>query len=249
MKKIVTGIVIGMVLSFSASALAGPIKQYLLTEVNYPVVVNGKEYKDANSPILSYQGSTYIPLAKIGELTGVQYKWNDEKKRVEIGHNPTTSAGYAPVNDYELKLRAQLAENAVIEKFQKEHQVDTVVEAPNPYGYKKLMDADDTELVIAKMENTTLPPKLSEGWMNEELVFKAARYDVSYKDKEKTIVVIGTSIATDPKKRELWTFKLPSDFAKDENGSTEVDGVKMKKYKGIIYFNIADLETIGVLNK
>ncbi|MBH0330131.1 hypothetical protein ABH14_10045 [Brevibacillus brevis] len=230
MKKIVTGIVIGMVLSFSASALAGPIKQYLLTEVNYPVVVNGKEYKDANSPILSYQGSTYIPLAKIGELTGVQYKWNDEKKRVEIGASEVTGgaltgATILPSTDYE------------------------VVEAPNPYGYKKLMDADDTELVIAKMENTALPPKLSEGWINEELIRKASYYSVSFKGKDKSTIVIGVTFATDPKEKEKWTFNVPSDFATSESGSTEVNGVKMKKYKGFIYFNIEDLETIGVLSK
>lgn len=231
MKKIVTGIVIGMVLSFSASALAGPIKQYLLTEVNYPVVVNGKEYKDANSPILSYQGSTYIPLAKIGELTGVQYKWNDEKKRVEIGSSEVTGgaltgATILPSTEYE------------------------VVEAPNPYGYKKLMDADDAQLVIAKVENTSLPPKLSEGWINEDLLRKASGdYSASYKRDDKSTLIIGNPSATDPKLRDIWTFKLPAEFVKVDNGSAEVGGVKLRKYKGFIYFNIEDLENIGVLSK
>jgi len=231
MKKIVAGIAIGMVLSFSASALAGPIKQYLLTEVNYPVVVNGKEYKDANSPILNYQGNTYIPLAKIGELTGVQYKWNDEKKRVEIGAAEATGgvltgATILPGTDY------------------------PIVEAPNPNGYKQLMDADDTQLVIAKMENSALPPKLSEGWMSEKLIRKATdEYSVSFKGDDNSTIVIGSTFATDPKEREKWTLKLPSDFAKSKDGSVEVDGVKMKKYKGFIYFNIADLENIGVLKK
>lgn len=230
MKKIVAGIAIGMVLSFSASALAGPIKQYLLTEVNYPVIVNGKEYKDAKNPILNYQGSTYIPLAKIGELTGVQYKWNDEKKRVEIGAAETTGgaltgATILPGTDY------------------------PIVEAPNPNGYKQLMDADDTQLVIAKFENEPLPPKLSEGWMSEDLVSEVSNYSVSFKGNDKATVIIGVTFATDPKKREQWTFNLPGEFAKSKEGAAEVDGVKMKKYKGFIYFNIADLETIGVLTK
>jgi len=247
MKNLLAGIAIGVVLSFSANALAGPIKQYILTEVNYPVVVNGKEYKDAKNPILSYQGSTYIPLAKIGELTGVQYKWNAAQKRVEIGDNSATATNYEVISDYELKQRAELARIAAMEKYEKDNPVVVVTENPN--GYKRLMDADDIQLVMAKIESQPLPPKLSEGWMNEELVYEASDYDASYKDKEKTIVVIGKPSAVDPKLREVWTFKLPSDFARNESGTTEVDGVKMKKYKGFIYFNIADLETIGVLTK
>lgn len=57
---------------------------YKLTKVSYPVLVNGTAYSDTKSPILSYDGSTYIPLAKIGELTGVNYKWNSSSKQVEI---------------------------------------------------------------------------------------------------------------------------------------------------------------------
>ncbi|WP_088833786.1 stalk domain-containing protein [Paenibacillus tyrfis] len=59
-------------------------KKYILTEVAYPIVVNGKEFKDATAPILNYEGSTYVPLVKLGDLTGVIYKWNDAAKRVEI---------------------------------------------------------------------------------------------------------------------------------------------------------------------
>lgn len=57
---------------------------YTLTKVTYPVLVNGTAYSDDKAPILSYDGSTYIPLAKIGELTGVNYKWNSSDKQVEI---------------------------------------------------------------------------------------------------------------------------------------------------------------------
>lgn len=247
MKKLVSGIVIGIVLSFGVTALAGSVKQYILTEVTYPVLVNGKAYKDQKSPILNYQGSTYIPLSKIGELTGVQYKWNAAKKRLELGNTIATAANYEVISDYELNQRAELAENAAIEKFQKETQFTVVNDNPN--GYKNLMDADDTQLVLAKIGNEALPPKLSEGWMNQDLISKATQYSVSFKGNDQSIVVIGMTFATDPKKREIWTFELPSDFAESKDGTAEVDGVKMKKYKGYIYFKIADLENIGVLTK
>lgn len=231
MKKIAVGIAIGVVLSFSASAFASQIKQYLLTEVNYPVVVNGVEYKDAKNPILNYQGSTYIPLSKIGDLTGVQYKWNDEKKRVEIGQD----------------LASVVHVGATLQPGQEYVEI----EAPNPYGYKNLVDADDIELVYAQaIQDKELPPKLSEGWINQELLRKASGdYAASYPKDKEDVLIIGIPSATDPKERELWTFKLPNDFTKSEDGSAEVDGVKMKKYKGYIYFNIADLENIGVLTK
>lgn len=42
------------------------------------------EYKDKELPILEYNGRTYFPLSKIGDLTGVNYVWNAEKHQVEI---------------------------------------------------------------------------------------------------------------------------------------------------------------------
>lgn len=60
------------------------VKQYMLTDASYPIFVNGAEYVDAERPILNYEGSTYVPLAKLGDITGVNYKWNEKLKRVEI---------------------------------------------------------------------------------------------------------------------------------------------------------------------
>ncbi|WP_157793874.1 stalk domain-containing protein [Paenibacillus donghaensis] len=76
---------------------------YLLTEVAYPVVVNGKKYTDAKNPILNYEGSTYIPLAKIGELTGVNYKWNAGLKQVEIVSAPAASSDVSAPSDDSFK--------------------------------------------------------------------------------------------------------------------------------------------------
>lgn len=83
MKKIILGMLIGFILSFSTTSL-GAVKQYVLYEINYPVFVNGVEYKSSEFPFLNYDGRTYVPLSKLGDLTGLNYKWNDELKRVEI---------------------------------------------------------------------------------------------------------------------------------------------------------------------
>lgn len=85
MKKVMIGIMIGFALSLSATAFAAPVKEFVLTKIAYPILVNGVEYNDEKLPALNYEGNTYIPLAKIGDLLGVDYRWNADKKRVEIG--------------------------------------------------------------------------------------------------------------------------------------------------------------------
>jgi len=83
-RDIITGVVIGALLMVGATAGYAAVKQYILTEASYPIYVNGSKYSDAESPILNYKGSTYVPLAKLGDITGVNYKWNEKAKRVEI---------------------------------------------------------------------------------------------------------------------------------------------------------------------
>jgi hypothetical protein len=84
LKKFVAGILFGATIATTGSVFAEEIKQYILTPAAYPIIVNGTEYADPTAPILNYEGSTYVPLAKLGDLTGVNYQWNDTAKRVEI---------------------------------------------------------------------------------------------------------------------------------------------------------------------
>lgn len=84
MKKILTGIVIGSTLSLSAVTFAEPIKEYILTQVNYPIIVDGTEYKSGDLPILNYQGSTYVPLRAMSDLLEADMEWHKEAKIIEI---------------------------------------------------------------------------------------------------------------------------------------------------------------------
>jgi hypothetical protein len=83
-RDLVIGAIAGALLMVGASAGYAAVKQYMLTEASYPIYVNGAKYEDAERPILNYEGSTYVPLAKLGDITGVDYKWNEAQKRVEI---------------------------------------------------------------------------------------------------------------------------------------------------------------------
>lgn len=83
MKKFLAGLLVGALL-FSAIPLLAAAG-LMLTPVEYPVLVNGTEYADQEYPLLNYEGRTYLPLAKIGDLLKVKYLWNEEKSQVEIG--------------------------------------------------------------------------------------------------------------------------------------------------------------------
>lgn len=85
MKKGLIVLLFVFAMSVAATAYAEPAKKYVLTKADYPIYVNGVLYRDEQFPPLNFEGKTYIPLSKIGDILGVEYKWNAEKKRVEIG--------------------------------------------------------------------------------------------------------------------------------------------------------------------
>lgn len=88
-KFLLIGVLVGILLSTSF-VFAEPIKQFILTQSNVPLLVNGKEYTPKN-PILNYNGTTYVPLKELGSIVGVKVEWNDKEKRIEVGGNPTAS--------------------------------------------------------------------------------------------------------------------------------------------------------------
>jgi hypothetical protein len=90
------GIIIGITLSISFSASADTVKQYILTKIGYPIIVNGQEYSDAKFPALNYNGTTYLPLKGVGDVLGTAVKWNDQLKRVEVGKEPQPTPTATP---------------------------------------------------------------------------------------------------------------------------------------------------------
>jgi hypothetical protein len=91
LKKFVLGLALGCVLTAATSAFADPIKEYILTKIDYPIFVNGTEFKSEDLPALNYEGNTYLPLRAIGDVLGEPVKWNDQLKRVEIGTENSTA--------------------------------------------------------------------------------------------------------------------------------------------------------------
>jgi hypothetical protein len=84
-KKVLIAALVVFAMGFGTMAHAATAQKFVATQAEYPIYVNGVEYRDASLPPLNYEGKTYIPLSKIGDILGVEYKWNAELKRVEIG--------------------------------------------------------------------------------------------------------------------------------------------------------------------
>jgi hypothetical protein len=78
------GVALGISISTFTTTFA-TVKQYILREVGYPIMVNGEEYIDDELPVLGLNGRTYVPLRAFGDILDVEVEWNDELKRVEIG--------------------------------------------------------------------------------------------------------------------------------------------------------------------
>lgn len=234
MKKVLyiaIGIIIGASIGIGTTSYAA-VKQFILTQFDRPVVVNGVVYKDASNPILNYNGKTYIPLAKIGELTGVNYVWNAEKRQVEIGSITSASASNGSQNyvfqDGRLTtIDAALAEEEAIKKFTEENQFETVKKAGlvkedgttvlylinNVGNSKRFVSEDDINYVSAKINKEPLPPSIAEGWISEKMLF---------------MNIQGYDYITD----------VPTDKLKD---------VKTKKFNEITYYSIDDLIKIGLI--
>ncbi|MBJ6360879.1 hypothetical protein ACFOQM_06145 [Paenibacillus sp. GCM10012307] len=225
-KSIITlaaGVLIGVSISYAGPAWAAA-KQYILNEVNYPVVVDGKIYKDATSPILNYNGSTYIPLAKIGDLTGVAYKWNADKKRVEISTGKSSSSSDGPAGRKNDNLKP-----------------DTEVEIDEPQvkGYKGISDEADVNIEIAKVYKVSPPPLLSQGWVSEDLFYDVFKYNRLYSEDKPGVEVVNIGKNYDV----LITFEFPDGWSDtDEQKEINVNGVRVKRYLDTNYYNIADFE-------
>ncbi|QGQ93797.1 hypothetical protein EHS13_02190 [Paenibacillus psychroresistens] len=85
MKKVVIAFILGCALTASTNVFAKDIKEYVLTQIGYPIMVNGQEFKSDSLPALNYQGTTYLPLKSISDVLNVKVEWNKDLKQVEVG--------------------------------------------------------------------------------------------------------------------------------------------------------------------
>lgn len=84
--NLLSGILIGTLFT----NVAGATRDYLAKKASFPVIVNGKTLV-TDKPIVTIDGSTYLPLRTMGSALGVSVAWNENLKRVEVGKAPTAT--------------------------------------------------------------------------------------------------------------------------------------------------------------
>ena len=84
MKKIILGIIIGIVMGSTTISYGVEAMQYVVEKVGFPILVDGKVSELSNSALV-INGITYLPLEETGKALGVKVVWNDDSKRVEVG--------------------------------------------------------------------------------------------------------------------------------------------------------------------
>ncbi|MDR1748238.1 MAG: DUF4352 domain-containing protein [Spirochaetaceae bacterium] len=86
MRKRIINQLVGFIASVVFTAAPGLVTaaEMQALEANYPIYLNGQEWKSERPPVV-IGGSTYLPLKAIGDALDVPVIWNTELRRVEIG--------------------------------------------------------------------------------------------------------------------------------------------------------------------
>lgn len=85
MKKKYVAIIIGaMILISSSVSYAIGRNQLIADKVNFKILLDGSEFETVK-PIVTIDGTTYLPLREIGNALNTKVIWNSGKRQVEIG--------------------------------------------------------------------------------------------------------------------------------------------------------------------
>lgn len=132
MKKTIFGIIIGLVIGTFGMVFAQEIATYVVETANFPILVNGKEFK-TDKPIVTIDGSTYLPLRAIGEALGVKINWNEEKFQAEIGEMPDASK-YSRLNPAPIGIIQVVTFENILDKCTAEVTVKEVIRGNNAWS-------------------------------------------------------------------------------------------------------------------
>ncbi|KIL38492.1 hypothetical protein SD70_25970 [Gordoniibacillus kamchatkensis] len=190
MKKLIIGIIIGISITATSSVFADSVKEYILTKIDYPILVKGKEYTNADLPALNYQGNTYVPLKAVGDVLGAAVTWNEQLKRVEIGE-----VAVSPVNGAS-GASGQGTSSAVIQTPTESKPVQSNV----PQIAKNLIFVNNQQVtpeVLYKQGNEFLAPiRLLSESLGVTATWNDSTKQITFKsDKDVLVLTIGLSTA------------------------------------------------------
>lgn len=106
MKKRIVALILIIILSVGTVYASGRV--FELTEVDYTVRFGGAELKKDNLPTLLYEGSTYIPLRKFSEASGMDVYFDGNTDSIDIWNNKLYEVGiYAGIAETYTQIYSQ----------------------------------------------------------------------------------------------------------------------------------------------
>ncbi len=83
-KALLIGFIVGVFVMLTTTSFANTVKEYILVNVSYPILINEVVYESEELPVLNYQGHTYVPLRAMSDLLSAGIHWNPDLRQVEI---------------------------------------------------------------------------------------------------------------------------------------------------------------------
>ncbi|NHN30502.1 stalk domain-containing protein [Paenibacillus agricola] len=89
MKKMILGLVIGMMIGSIATASAASLSEVTAVFANFIFKVNGQvKQLDRDTTPLVYNGSSYLPVRGMANLVGFDVDYNTESRTIELKERP-----------------------------------------------------------------------------------------------------------------------------------------------------------------
>ncbi len=98
-KNFVFGTVFGVTLTVSSIGVSAKAKEFVLTQFDKNITVNGEAYKDNTLPILSYNNTTYVPLRAFSNMVGSSIDYDANTNTVVVGGNSSSTVDNNDVVD------------------------------------------------------------------------------------------------------------------------------------------------------
>ncbi|WP_160311787.1 copper amine oxidase N-terminal domain-containing protein [Paenibacillus sp. IHB B 3415] len=227
--------------------------------------VNGVK-KSLQAAPFSQNGTTFIPVRIVGEATGNAVYFSPEVNVIQINSPSFTGASYdidgtyiafnadgtvslaASPESEELRELAEIqAIKNSVDNFPKVRVVGvppTAEQAKDP-GFKGYPDYFDENYVIAAGNNEKLPPLMSEGWISLSMLSEIEGVN-SLGSSEPNTIAIGKYAGVEFIRVSI---VLTDEYKKAKEGDFLLSDIHVKKYKGLMYLSIEDLQATGLIGE
>lgn len=227
--------------------------------------VNGQKKMLQAAPF-AQNGTTLIPVRIVGEATGNAVYYSAAADVIQINSPSFKGASYTidgiailfnangtvlfgPNALKDMNSQKEIAEIDAIKDFTANAPKIRIVGVPPTQeqskdpGYKGYPDYFDANYVTAAGNKETLPPLMSEGWISLSMLSEIEKI-INLGNSDSNTLSIG-------KYAEMGLLRydivVTDEYKKAKTGQFTLSDIRVKKYKGTMYLNIEDLQTVGLI--